>query len=135
MRLAGLEPARLAALPPQSSVSANSTISAPWLHWSMLAGVRKGILGEVEFLSTLVLMIIVNRFAKSLGPAEDENGYDYVSLPCRTRLTAFTKELSRIAREDYAWAPTSGSRSVMALNRLMLEITPILVEETVWDRK
>ncbi len=28
MRLAGLEPARLAALPPQSSVSANSTISA-----------------------------------------------------------------------------------------------------------
>ena len=29
VRLAGLEPARLAPLPPQSSVSANSTISAP----------------------------------------------------------------------------------------------------------
>src|SRR5438045_6790891 len=28
VRIAGLEPARLAALPPQSSVSANSTISA-----------------------------------------------------------------------------------------------------------
>ena len=29
VRIAGLEPARLAALPPQSSVSANSTICAP----------------------------------------------------------------------------------------------------------
>src|SRR2546426_2617483 len=32
VRIAGLEPARLAALPPQSSVSANSTISATRVH-------------------------------------------------------------------------------------------------------
>ena len=32
VRIAGLEPARLAALPPQSSVSANSTICAHGSH-------------------------------------------------------------------------------------------------------
>ena len=37
VRIAGLEPARLAALPPQSSVSANSTISASRLELKQLA--------------------------------------------------------------------------------------------------
>lgn len=33
VRIAGLEPARIAPLPPQSSVSANSTICAHWLNY------------------------------------------------------------------------------------------------------
>ena len=37
VRIAGLEPARLAALPPQSSVSANSTICAPALIMNQAA--------------------------------------------------------------------------------------------------
>ena len=41
VRLAGLEPARVAPLPPQSSVSANSTISATCLHWTIVRRIRK----------------------------------------------------------------------------------------------
>ena len=43
VRLAGLEPARLSPLPPQSSVSANSTISALGNNEAALRGDRKGI--------------------------------------------------------------------------------------------
>ena len=43
MRLAGLEPARVAPLPPQSSVSANSTISAADETQAVYAPVRKRI--------------------------------------------------------------------------------------------
>ena len=41
VRLAGLEPARVAPLPPQSSVSANSTISALPVNKPVLAQLRK----------------------------------------------------------------------------------------------
>src|SRR5580700_3063012 len=40
VRIAGLEPARLAALPPQSSVSANSTISATRAAYSARCRLR-----------------------------------------------------------------------------------------------
>src|SRR3989442_8428622 len=43
VRLAGLEPARVAPLPPQSSVSANSTISATTNNQAGRREVRKGI--------------------------------------------------------------------------------------------
>src|SRR5882762_4311494 len=44
VRLAGLEPARVAPLPPQSSVSANSTISAPGLNEAVRRRIFKAIL-------------------------------------------------------------------------------------------
>src|ERR1700722_15342872 len=44
VRLAGLEPARLTALPPQSSVSANSTISAAVTNRTVRRTFGKGIL-------------------------------------------------------------------------------------------
>ena len=56
VRLAGLEPARLAALPPQSSVSANSTISAAAVNRTAPArfgkGIfkRRGLFLKIEFL-------------------------------------------------------------------------------------
>jgi hypothetical protein len=44
VRLAGLEPARVTPLPPQSSVSANSTISALVTNEAALSQLRKVIL-------------------------------------------------------------------------------------------
>ncbi|MDB6123376.1 MAG: hypothetical protein JWQ71_2369 [Pedosphaera sp.] len=44
VRLAGLEPARVTPLPPQSSVSANSTISALVTNEAVLRELRKVIL-------------------------------------------------------------------------------------------
>ena len=43
VRLAGLEPARVAPLPPQSSVSANSTISAAAFNKTVRSAFGKGI--------------------------------------------------------------------------------------------
>ena len=49
VRLAGLEPARVTPLPPQSSVSANSTISATASNEAVLQPVRKAIYLPVRY--------------------------------------------------------------------------------------
>jgi hypothetical protein len=55
VRLAGLEPARVTPLPPQSSVSANSTISATALNEAVHPALRKWILGRIELVSFFLL--------------------------------------------------------------------------------
>ena len=57
VRLAGLEPARVTPLPPQSSVSANSTISA-WhaTNEAVLSENRKGIFTGLEILIRSVFL-------------------------------------------------------------------------------
>src|SRR5438034_9260866 len=61
VRIAGLEPARLAALPPQSSVSANSTICA---HGNVSSGIQS-FSGLTSHRKEPVLTSVLTRSAKS----------------------------------------------------------------------